>query len=114
MGLWGRAARVPRTALGGIYRGAARSATTHPRNAHTLTARPGAFHFSARRVRAMGTLTGKVAIVTGSSRGIGAAIAKRFARDGAKLVVNYAHSQKAADAVVAEIKAAGGEAIAVK
>jgi 3-oxoacyl-[acyl-carrier protein] reductase len=62
----------------------------------------------------MGTLSGKVAIVTGSSRGIGAAIAKRFARDGAKVVVNYAHSQGAADAVVAEIKAAEGEAIAVK
>ena len=62
----------------------------------------------------MGKLSGKVAIVTGSSRGIGAAIAKRFAADGAKVVVNYATSQGAADSVVAEIKAAGGEAIAVK
>ncbi|HEY3787205.1 MAG TPA: glucose 1-dehydrogenase [Urbifossiella sp.] len=59
-------------------------------------------------------LQGKVAIVTGASRGIGAAIAKRLARDGAKVVVNYAHSQGAADEVVAEIKAAGGEAIAFK
>ncbi|MBY0512543.1 MAG: glucose 1-dehydrogenase [Gemmataceae bacterium] len=62
----------------------------------------------------MGKLDGKVAIVTGSSRGIGAAIARRFARDGAKVVVNYANSEKEAGEVVAEIKAAGGEAVAVK
>jgi 3-oxoacyl-[acyl-carrier protein] reductase len=59
-------------------------------------------------------LAGKVAIVTGSSRGIGAAIAQRLAREGAKVVVNYATSQKAADQVVAEIKSAGGDAVAVR
>jgi 3-oxoacyl-[acyl-carrier protein] reductase len=59
-------------------------------------------------------LTGKVAIVTGSSRGIGAAIALRFARDGAKVVVNYANSQREADTVVGSILAANGSAIAVK
>jgi 3-oxoacyl-[acyl-carrier protein] reductase len=59
-------------------------------------------------------LAGKVAIVTGSSRGIGAAIAIRFAHDGAKVVVNYAHSEKEANEVVASITKAGGTAIAVK
>ena len=59
-------------------------------------------------------LAGKAAVVTGSSRGIGAAIAKRLAADGAKVIVNYAHSGGAADAVVADIKKGGGEAVAVK
>ena len=59
-------------------------------------------------------LAGKVAIITGASRGIGAAIAKRFARDGASVVVNYATSQAAAEEVVAAIKSAGGQAVAVK
>jgi NAD(P)-dependent dehydrogenase (short-subunit alcohol dehydrogenase family) len=59
-------------------------------------------------------LKNKVAIVTGSSRGIGKAIAERFARDGAKVVVNYVKSKKAADDVVAGIRRAKGEAIAVK
>src|SRR5439155_23810857 len=59
-------------------------------------------------------LAGKVALITGSSRGIGAAIAVRFAADGAKVVVNYAHSEKEANAVVAKITAAGGQAVAVK
>jgi NAD(P)-dependent dehydrogenase (short-subunit alcohol dehydrogenase family) len=59
-------------------------------------------------------LKGKVAVVTGSSRGIGRAIAERFARDGAKVVVNYVRSRKAADEVVAGICAAKGEAVAIK
>ena len=62
----------------------------------------------------MSTLQGKVAIVTGSSRGIGAAIAQKLASEGAKLVVNYAGSQEDAEAVVAAIVSAGGEAIAVR
>jgi 3-oxoacyl-[acyl-carrier protein] reductase len=60
------------------------------------------------------SLSGKVALITGASRGIGAAIAARFAKDGAKVVVNYARSEKEANAVVAGITAAGGTAIGVK
>ncbi|MDN5708650.1 MAG: 3-oxoacyl-[acyl-carrier-protein] reductase [Planococcus sp. (in: firmicutes)] len=62
----------------------------------------------------MSKLTGKTAIVTGASRGIGAAIARRFAEEGANIVVNYSGSQDKAEAVVAEIEQAGGKAIAVK
>lgn len=58
-------------------------------------------------------LADKVAIVTGGSRGIGRATAIALATEGAKVVVNYARSSNSADEVVAEITAAGGEAIAV-
>ena len=58
-------------------------------------------------------LTGKVAIVTGASKGIGASIAKHLADEGAAVVVNYASSKEGADRVVAEISGKGGKAIAV-
>jgi 3-oxoacyl-[acyl-carrier protein] reductase len=61
----------------------------------------------------MGKLAGKVAVVTGASKGIGAGIAKELAAQGAAVVVNYASSKEGADKVVAEIKKAGGKAIAV-
>jgi 3-oxoacyl-[acyl-carrier protein] reductase len=62
----------------------------------------------------MTELKGKVAVVTGASKGIGAAIAKRLSDAGASVVVNYASSKKEAERVVADIKANGGKAIAIK
>ncbi len=62
----------------------------------------------------MNTLAGKVAIVTGASKGIGAGNAKAFAAEGAIGVVNYSSSKEGADRVLAEIADAGGNAIAIQ
>jgi 3-oxoacyl-[acyl-carrier protein] reductase len=62
----------------------------------------------------MSKLDGKVAVVTGASKGIGAAIARKLAQEGAAIVVNYASSKAGADAVVKDITSAGGRAIAVQ
>jgi 3-oxoacyl-[acyl-carrier protein] reductase len=62
----------------------------------------------------MSDLKGKVAVVTGASKGIGAAIAKRLSAAGAAVVVNYSSSKEDADRVVDDINANGGKAIAVK
>jgi 3-oxoacyl-[acyl-carrier protein] reductase len=61
-----------------------------------------------------GKLNGKVAVVTGASKGIGAGIAKEFAAEGASVVVNYASSKTDADKVVDEIAKAGGKAVAIQ
>jgi 3-oxoacyl-[acyl-carrier protein] reductase len=60
------------------------------------------------------SLDGKVAFISGGSRGIGAAVARRLARDGAKVVIGYQSSVSAAQALVAEIEAQGGTALAVQ
>jgi 3-oxoacyl-[acyl-carrier protein] reductase len=62
----------------------------------------------------MSRLSGKTAVVTGASNGIGAGIAKGLAAEGAAVVINYASSKDVADRVVADIKAKGGKAIAVQ
>ena len=62
----------------------------------------------------MGALTGKVAVVTGASRGIGRATAERLAKDGASVVVNYATSAEEASAVVEAIRVQGGKALAIQ
>lgn len=62
----------------------------------------------------MNTLNNKVVLVTGASRGIGAAVAKKIASEGAKVIINYAGSKDEADQTVQQIKDAGGDAIALK
>ena len=62
----------------------------------------------------MGKLAGKTAVVTGASKGIGAGIAKAFAKEGANVVVNYARGKQDAERVAAEIEKAGGKAVTVQ
>lgn len=62
----------------------------------------------------MNTLNGKKALVTGASRGIGAAIAKQLAAEGAQVIINYGHSVESAQQVLKEIQAQGGQATLVQ
>src|SRR5438477_2433658 len=65
-------------------------------------------------INIMSKLAGKIAVVTGASKGIGASIAEHLAAEGAEVVVNYATSKPGADAVVKRITEKGGKAIAVQ
>jgi 3-oxoacyl-[acyl-carrier protein] reductase len=78
-------------------------------NSHTLTSL-----FRNQKIQEMSKLKNKVAIVTGASKGIGASIAKHFAAEGAKVVVNYASSREGAEKVVKAITDNGGTAISVQ
>jgi 3-oxoacyl-[acyl-carrier protein] reductase len=79
-----------------------------------LRREPVQFHRNQLEKTDMSKLTGKVAVVTGASKGIGAGIAKSLAAEGASVVVNYASSKEDADNVVAAIAKTGGKAIAVR
>src|SRR5690606_35191633 len=65
-------------------------------------------------MRGMGTMDGKVALVTGASKELGAGIALKLAREGARVAVNYASDKAGAERVVADIANQGGQAIAVQ
>src|SRR5436309_14419681 len=68
----------------------------------------------SRRLNTMGKLDGKIALVTGASKGIGAGIALSLAKEGAAVAVNYASDREGANRVVEKIKAVDGKAIAVQ
>lgn len=86
----------------------------HKANHYFPKARKLIWPLKFKSIYVMRKLTNKVAVVTGASKGIGAAIANYFAQEGAKVVVNYASSKESADRVVEQIMSKGGKAIALQ
>src|SRR2546425_12455830 len=80
----------------------------------TLSGKTAQMHSENTKGDSMSKLANKVALVTGGSRGIGAAIAKRLAADGASVAITYAKDASAASAVVKAIELDGGKAIAIQ
>jgi len=70
--------------------------------------------FKFKQIKIMGKLKGKVAVVTGGSRGIGAAIARELGKQGATVIINYNHSKELADNVVSEIKSLGSDSASIQ
>ena len=90
------------------------NATSHRAQSGVVALREETRHGIIEAKTRNGALTGKVAVVTGASRGIGRATAERLAKDGASVVVNYATSAEEANAVVEAIRTRGGEALAIQ
>src|SRR5437588_11085552 len=86
----------------------------HQLDVHRTVGESSCYQISQAKGEVMGKLTGKVAVVTGASKGIGAAIAARLGSEGANVVVNYATDKAGAEKVVKAVESKGGKAVAVQ